>query len=231
MRGALLEDVSASGARLGGTRLARATLSRANFSSATLQLADLAAAEGEGASFEAADLSEARLVSATLRRGVWAGARFERANLSHADLSHGDFRSAVFRGAILTHASFREADVDEADFRGAREHACLASPTPYTCAQIRAQPPAARDLAALAQRAPLGLAQAQSTRTGRTGRGRSANRTGYTWACFSTSGFEGQARCGERRAGIGTRERPREDDPDDSPKGTGIREKADTNKM
>jgi len=79
----------------------------------------LAAAEGEGASFEAADLSEARLVSATLRRGVWAGARFERANLSHADLSHGDFRSAVFRGAILTHASFREADVDAADFRGA----------------------------------------------------------------------------------------------------------------
>ena len=67
--------------------------------------------------------------SATLRRGVWAGARFERANLSHADLSHGDFRSAVFRGAILTHASFREADVDAADFRGAREHACLASPT------------------------------------------------------------------------------------------------------
>jgi uncharacterized protein YjbI with pentapeptide repeats len=139
LAGAVLENVSAVGAKFARCVLRDASLTRIKASGADFNGTDLSAVKAnlanlDGADFSGAELRGALLLNATLRGAVLRdarldgadfqcaklrgatidGASFEDANFDMADLGKLPFRTARISGA-----SFKMADLQESDFEGA----------------------------------------------------------------------------------------------------------------
>jgi uncharacterized protein YjbI with pentapeptide repeats len=158
MAGADLAGARLDEARLGGAQLAQARLAGATFTSARLDGADLSGAELSGANFLLASLQGANLSGARLQMADFGSASMQGANLSLAGLEGTLLRGAEMEGANLAMARLIGADLAGARMQGAdltqtlvwrttppgAENAAFAD-----MAEIKVQPPAPEDLAAM----------------------------------------------------------------------------------
>lgn len=119
LRYALLNSVTAGGAKFDGANLYEsvflgATMERASFVKADLRGAILGNAEMNQADLTAAYLADADFRGAQLQQALFNGAFADGAKFQNADL-----RDAVFAATILSGAKLDGANLDRADFRGA----------------------------------------------------------------------------------------------------------------
>ncbi len=136
LRGAFLEQVNFTGARLKGANLSKAILARADLTNADLTGANLEGANAGGVNALRANFTDANLKSARLSKGDFTEAKFVRAELEDTEtleivVNGADFTEAhmplmkfieselkgvIFSQADMTAAVFFDCDVSEADF-------------------------------------------------------------------------------------------------------------------
>jgi uncharacterized protein YjbI with pentapeptide repeats len=124
LRGANLENVKLSSAKLDGTDLREANLSGAILGGADLRDANLAGADLRSAYLSQATLSGADLSDANLSAAIAPDASFERVRLFKTKLKEANLSGALFMWADLVQVDLSKADLSRANLSYVRLAEC-----------------------------------------------------------------------------------------------------------